>query len=124
MALIQPVWIGIPDAGASQGYVVQWGPMAISDIGAPITETSNIVGHADRSVQVEGNFGIGGNVAITGSNDGTHFQVLNDPSMTPLNIVSPRIRAILEATRQIAPLVTAGDGTTAVVVSLLMRRLR
>jgi hypothetical protein len=124
MANIQPKWVGIPDAGARDGVVVTWGPMANGDIGVAVDDQSNVSGHADRTVQAEGVFGAGGNVAITGSIDGVNYEVLNDPSSTPLNITSPKIRSILEAPRSIRPQVTAGDGTTSVTVSIFMRKLR
>lgn len=124
MAIIQPKWTGVPDADAREGMVIVWGPMANGDVGAPIDEGSNMAGHADRSVQVEGAFGAGGNVAIVGSNDGVNYELLNDPSSTPLNFSSPKIRGILECVRRIGPQVTAGDGTTAVTVSIFMRKLK
>lgn len=114
----------MPDAGASAGWIVQWANMANGDVGVAINEISNMVTHADRSVQVEGTFGVGGTVAIEGSNDGTNFEVLNDPSSTALNITSAKIKGILEAARQIRPHVTAGDGTTSLTVTMLMRKLR
>lgn len=124
MAIIQPTFTGVPDQDAREGWLIQWGPMADGDVGAAISEQSQVAGHADRSVQVEGTFGAGGNVATEGSNDNQNFEVLNDPSLTPLNFTSPKIRAILETVRQIRPHVTAGDGTTSVTVSIFMRKLR
>lgn len=124
MASITAVWTGIPDAGARDGVVVQWGPLHNGDIGVPVDELSNVASFADRTVQVEGTFGAGGNCAITGSIDGINYEVLHDPSMVALNITTPKILAILEATRKINPQVTAGDGTTSLTVSVFMRKLR
>jgi hypothetical protein len=124
MAIITPTWVGIPDAAAIDGWVIQWGPMASGDVGSPVSATDNIAGHADRSVQVEGTFGAGGALVIEGSNDLVNFEVLNDPSSTPLSFASAHIKGVLEAVRQIRPRVPSGDGTTAVTVSLMMRKLR
>jgi hypothetical protein len=110
--------------GNNDGYLIQWGPLQQGDTAVPITEVSNVSGFADRSVQVEGTFGSGGQVAFAGSNDGVNFEVLNDPSGTPLLFTAARIRAVLEATRQIMPILSGGDGTTALTVSLFARKLR
>lgn len=115
-----PNWNAI---GNNDGYVIQWGPIAQGDTPAPLTEGSNVVGYADRSVQVSGTFG-GGSVAIMGSNDGVNFVPLNDPSSVSLVFTSAKIKAVLEATRQIVPVLTGGDGTTALTVSLFVRKLR
>lgn len=80
-------------------------------------------GSADRSVQVEGTFGSGGNVVIEGSNDGTNYRVLTDPQGNGLNFTSAKIESVMEITRYIRPRVTAGDGTTLLTVSILMRRV-
>ena len=124
MPIIQPTWTGVPDASAIHGWVITWGPMQNGDVGASVVDISNVSDHADRSVQVEGTYGAGGSVQIEGSNDSVNYRVLNDPSITPLVFTSAKIRAILEACRSIRPNVTAGDGSTSVTVSILMRKLR
>jgi hypothetical protein len=124
MSNIIPVWAGLPDSGSGDGWVIQWAAMQNGDVGVPVSATDHISGHADRSVQVEGTFGAGGDVVIEGSNDTLNFEVLNDPSSTPLSFTAPKIKGVLEAVRQIRPHVTGGDGTTSITVSLMMRRLR
>jgi hypothetical protein len=81
-------------------------------------------GSADRSVQVEGVLGVGGNLRIEGSNDGVLFQVLHDPTGADLDFAALGVEAVSEVTRFIRPRVTAGDGTTSFVVTLLVRRNR
>lgn len=110
--------------GNNDGYVIQWGPMLEGDTAVPILEASSVVGFADRSVQVEGTFGAGGTITIQGSNDGKNFETLNDPSSVALSFTSAKIKAVLEATRQIVPALSGGDGTTSLTVSLFVRKLR
>lgn len=89
-----------------------------SDQGAPL----EMPGFADRSVQVSGTFGSGGSVRIEGSNDGTNYAVLTDPQGNALDITAAKIEAIMELTRYIRPRVTAGDGSTSLTVSMLIKR--
>ena len=110
---------------ASEGnhvLVWTWTPMRYSgsDVGAPI----KVHDYADRSVQVTGTFGTGGNVRIEGSNDGTNYVVLADPSSANLDIATEKIEAVLEFVRYIRPRITAGDGTTSLTVTMVCRRNR
>ena len=77
---------------------------------------------ADRSVQVTGTFGSGGNAKIEGSNDGTNYAVLTDPQGNALDITAAKIEAVTEVTRSIRPRISAGDGSTALTITLLVRR--
>lgn len=89
-----------------------------SDDGEPF----EMPGAADRSVQVTGTFGVGGSVRLEGSNDGTNYAVLSDPQGNALDITTAKIEAITELTRYIRPRVTAGDGSTDLAVTVLVRR--
>lgn len=109
--------------GNNDGFVISWGPMLQGDTAGAIMEESNVAGFADRSVQVSGTFG-GASVDIQGSNDGVNFSTLNDPASVALSFTTAKIKAILEATRQIMPVITGGDGTTAITVSMFMRKLK
>ncbi|HXF44867.1 MAG TPA: hypothetical protein VNK91_01995 [Burkholderiaceae bacterium] len=77
---------------------------------------------ADRSVQILGVLGVGGNVVIEGSNDGVNYATLTDPQGNPLtfNAIN-RLEAVTELTRHIRPRVTAGDGSTSFTVVMLVR---
>jgi hypothetical protein len=73
----------------------------------------------DRSVQVGGTFGVGGNCVIEGSNDGTNYVTLTDPQGNALNtITAARLEQITETTRFIRARISAGDGTTAITIHL------
>lgn len=100
------------------GHIVTWTPLANTDAGDPL----EMVGSADRSIHIEGTFGAGGTVLIEGSNDGTNYRVLHDPGGNALSLTSAQIIAVLEISAFIRPRVSAGDGTTALTATLLVRR--
>lgn len=103
-----------------QAMVVAWSGLTYTttDLGSAFENP----GWADRSIQVTGTFGTGGSVRIQGSNDGTNWAVLTDPQGNDLNITTAKIEQVSEITRYIRPLITAGDGTTSLVVTMLVRR--
>ena len=79
-------------------------------------------GTADRTVQVGGTFGATGNVVVEGSLNGTEWHTLRDTFGDPLSFSAPGLRAVLENVVYVRPRVTAGDGTTAINVTLNVRR--
>lgn len=94
-----------------------------NDRGAAIPES--FMDYADRSVQVLGTFGAGGNLRIEGSNDGgTTYAALTDPQGNALNVTAAKVEAITEITLLTRPFVSAGDGTTDLDVSIVCRRSR
>lgn len=113
--------VGNPIAGSTtneNGWIVSWGPMANGDTGAPIT----LAGYADKSIQVEGTFGTGGSATAQGSNNGTNYRALNDPTGTTIAITAAGIKAITEAVVYVQPAVTAGDVSTALTVTMFFRK--
>lgn len=101
-------------------HVIAWTGLtfATTDDGDPL----EMPGSADRSVQVTGTLGAGGSVRIEGSNDGVNYAALNDPQGNVLDIATLKIEQVLDLTRYIRPRVTAGDGTTSLTVTMLVRR--
>lgn len=97
----------------------KWTGMANGDVGQPLY----IPRHADKSVQVKGTFGAGGNCRIEGSNMDASFvwASLNDPQGSALDITMAKLKAVLENTYVIRPNITAGDGTTSLDVYLLVK---
>lgn len=98
--------------------VVQWSGLLNGDIGAPV----EYPGHSDRSVQIQGTFGVGGTCVIQGSNDGTNYQSLTDPQGNAISKTAASIEMVTELTRYIRPNITAGDGTTNLEVTMVLRR--
>ena len=90
--------------------------------GAPIP--ARYMDYADRTVQVTGAFGAGGNLRIQGSNDLAIYAALNDPQGNDLNVAGAKIEQIVEVCPLCRPLVTAGDGTTDLDVTIVCRRSR
>jgi hypothetical protein len=93
-----------------------------NDNGTPIP--TNWMAYSDRTAQVTGTFGAGGNLRVQGSNDLAIYAALSDPQGSALNIGSAAIKQILEVALLMRPLVTAGDGTTDIDVSIIARRPR
>ena len=102
---------------AADVFIVSWAGLANGDDGEPVTFSH----YADRSVQVVGTFGSGGTLRWEGSNDGINWAALTDPQGNALDFTSARIEQVSEAVRYARPRVTAGDGTTALSVHLLLR---
>lgn len=107
----------LPYAGQDV-WTCSWATLDSDDSGDPLEMPEA----ADRSVQITGTFGSGGTIVIQGSNDGTNYVTLTDPQGNALSKTSAAIEQIEEITRYVRPLVTAGDGTTALVVTMLLRR--
>lgn len=101
--------------------VVTWTGLLNTDTGLPVAFHD----YADRTVQVKGTFGTGGNCRIQGSNDaGTTYAVLTDPQGNDLNIGAAKVEQVIEMTELIRPNITAGDGTTNLVCVMTLRRQR
>ena len=122
-------------ASAPQAYIVTWTGLLNGDDGAPFVSPNR----ADKSVQVIGTFGAGGNARIEGSNKqaysmtpgvsgggtltgltGTDYATLNDPQGNVLDFTATKIEQVLEAPNAIRPRITAGDGTTSLTVVMLI----
>ena len=117
MAVIVPTvtYLG----GANSVAKFSFTPMANGDTGTPIPW----VQWADRSVQVTGTFGAGGNLRWEGSNDGgTTYAPLTDPQGNFLDFTAAKIEQVMELVELARPRVTAGDGTTALTVTLVARK--
>lgn len=91
-----------------------WNSLANGDTGSP--ESPGRL--SDRSVQVRGTFGAGGSCTIQGSNDNVIWATLRDPGGVALTFTSADLKEILENTLYVRPNVTAGDGTTSIIVIL------
>jgi len=98
--------------------LVRWNGLANDDDGAKF----EMPGWSDRSVQVVGTFGVGGNLRVEGSNEGTNWSTLSDPQGVDLNFTTMDIAAVLEIVRYIRPRVTGGDATTNLSVIMIVRR--
>ena len=115
MAVITPT---ITRPGNDNSVIVAtYTNMANGDTGAPFLFPQ----HADRTIQVVGTFGAGGNLRWQGSNDESNWATLTDPQGNALDVTSAKIEAITEVPLASRPNVTAGDGTTSLTVIVLAR---
>lgn len=103
---------------AAQVMLYQWLAVANGDTGASV-ELNNLV---DLTVTIEGTFSTGGSCTIQGSNDGSTWHSLTDPQGNAITKTAAGIEVVTEAPRYIRPNVTAGDGSTAINISLVARR--
>lgn len=105
-------------------YVNEWTPLTTTNTDGSWIELPR---HSDRSVHVSGTFGVGGSVRIQGTNqvDGSGLPInpvaLSDQGGTALDITAASIKTVLQTSRFIRPLVTAGDGTTSLTVTLISK---
>lgn len=100
--------------------LIYWPDLGNGDDGEPFE------GHffVDRTIEVAGTFGAGGNVRIEGRCYAAGFSPLTDPQGNDMDIASAKLEALTELVRYIRPRVTGGDGTTNITVALMARRPR
>lgn len=100
--------------------MITWTGLLNGDVGNGI----ELAEYADRTFQVTGTFGTGGSVTLQGSNDGTIYASLTDGAGDAITCTATCMRIVLENPRYIRPSVTAGDGTTSLVVTVFGKRIR
>lgn len=115
------VWNGVPLLVDDESVIaLQFGPTATPMLNGDSTAPMSFVQWADKSIQVAGTFGSGGNVVIEGSNDGTNYSTLTNPQGASLaTITSAGIFQVVEITRFTRARITAGDGTTAITITVV-----
>ena len=112
MATVNPVVTTITTL--PRGYLVVW---ELDGLTTTDTYTGQeLLGNADRSVQLVGAAGAGGfnscTVQIQGSNDNSNWVVLTDGLGNNLQFTAAGIKQIAEATRYIRAVVTSGTAGT------------
>lgn len=110
-----------PNALRGESRLLSW-TLANGEAG----DSAQFTEFADKCVQFAGTFGAGGTVILEGSNDATPstWSPLTDPQANAISKTAAAIEQILETPMWIRPRVTAGDGTTAITVKLVVRRGR
>ena len=111
---VRAVVVTAPDKPAHHAVrFASWSGLLNGDSGAAFGEPSR----SDRSVQVGGDFGTGGTVAIEGRNDpAMDWEILHDLQGNLLEIAEAAVFQVAEITAEIRPNVTAGDGDTDLTV--------
>lgn len=77
----------------------------------------------DICIQVTGTLGAGGTLVWQGSNDKTVWHTLNNAQGGALSFTALSTKQVVERPLWMRPAVTAGDGTTSLVVTALCRRI-
>jgi pyruvate/2-oxoacid:ferredoxin oxidoreductase alpha subunit len=106
-----------PQRQAGEISLTTWDSVAAGD-----TCTAFVLSvYSDRVVQVEGVFG-GASVALQGSNDGVNYHTLTDPQGNALSFAAGGLETVMELPYYIKPLLSGGDGTTNLTITLSGRR--
>ena len=117
MALITPTVVS---------QITSWGNNVVTFTWAGITAGSTMKavsgpGWVDRSIQVEGTFSAASTITAQGSNDSTNFHTLHDPFSNLISFAAAGLTQIIEVTNNFKPVLTGGDGTTSLTVTLTTR---
>lgn len=114
MAVITPTLSSLTNQKWGENVAIYtWTGLTTSDTGAPLEAP----GFTDASYQVTGTFG-GATVTIEGSNDGTNYVTLTDPSATAISFTATGLSQILQIVRFIRPKVTGGSGASINVIAV------
>lgn len=117
MATVNPTLSDISGDGNVRKII--WTPLTTTNAdGAP----AEWVRWADRCIQFNGTFGVGGTVKLQGSNDGTNWYDLADAQGNAISKTAAGIEQVLEMTQFVRPYISAGDGTTSITATLVMRK--
>jgi hypothetical protein len=100
--------------------VATYTSMANGDTGAPLGQHDFI----DRVIQFAGTWGSGGTAVWEGSNDGVNWQTLVDPNGNAISLTANGMKQCAYTPVYSRPHMTAGDGTTAIVCTVSLRRFR
>jgi hypothetical protein len=114
MSNITPTLTRPSEATSRDIWLATWETMGNADTGLPVS----MAGSSDRSVQMTGSFG-GATVVLEGSNDGSNWYTLNDPTGTPISRTSGGLKQIVELTRYVRARSSGGTGTDVDVTLLL-----
>lgn len=92
-----------------------WSGLLNGDTGSPESGAQL----SDKNVQISGTFGVGGSVAVKGSNDLVTWFTLTDLQGNALTFTAAGMEQVQENPFYIRPEVTAGDGSTNLTVILI-----
>lgn len=120
---VQSASAGSPQSSfGANSLMLTWGAIGY-DAGTPIVADAYAAGNfSGRFFAVTGTFGAGGSITLKGSNDGTNYFTLKDRAGNAATLTSAGGVVLDDTPLYVKPEVTAGDGTTALVPTLLMRR--
>jgi len=121
MAIKAPVTKQASTLDGSVYYAV-WTALLNGDSGSPVSGAE----WADRTIQFAGTFGVGGSVKLQGTLDAdplsANYFDLTDGQGNAITKTAAGIESVIELCQWVKPVVTAGDGTTSINATMLMRR--
>lgn len=97
---------------------VTWANIHFQDTCQPIS----LAHWADRSIQVDGTFTNSVALALQGSNTNTNYYQLNDPGLNAISKTAAGLSQVLELTTYVKPVVSNGDSSTLLTVTMVCRR--
>jgi hypothetical protein len=103
-------------AFGAKSHTVSW-TLAAGETGDAVEFPGSIT----KSVQFTGTFG-GATVVLEGANVSGTYATLTDGDGNSISKSSAALETVYENTRYVRPKVTGGDGTTAIVITMLVRR--
>lgn len=120
VGVLQSASPGAPIMNYSGGVVVDtWSALLNNSTpGTPLQAANFIV----NSVQVTGDFGVGGSINLEGSNDGINWAIMPDINDNAATWTTGGIKFFKESTVWVRPNVTAGDGTTSLKMIVSLRK--
>jgi hypothetical protein len=99
---------------AGEAQLTTWSGLATGDDGAP----AGSLGSGDRTFGAFGTFG-GATVTLQGSLDGeNNWRPLTDPLGVVIALTAPGLRAVLESTQFVRPVVTGGAANLTAQISI------
>lgn len=118
MATVKPVVTRLNDDAA----LIVWANL--SQVNDTAEACNSLSEYDDRSVQITGDFGTTGNIALHGSNNNTDYVILNDPLGNLINFGVTGLKQVLEYTRSVKPVLSTPDGSTDLTVTMIAKRKR
>ena len=116
-AVISPV-----NSYRDDAHVISWANIGTTD---NVGSSEPVPGSHIKSVQFDGTFGAAATITLEGSNNGSNWVVLTDLQGNSISKTSAAIEGIQEHTRYVRPkLASGGDGSTAIDITLFVKRIR
>jgi hypothetical protein len=97
---------------------LQWSGIQVGDTCDPCY----LLEFADRSAQFSGTFAA--TISMAGSNDDANYDACTDLAGNVIAVTAAGIKGIAEFTHRLKPILTGGDGTTNITVTVVARRQR
>lgn len=107
-----------PMVGNGVIHTFAWSGLGQSDDGAPMEINGNVV---DFVVQAVGDFSGSGTIGLQGSNDGSNWGAVADPSGAAIDLGADELVGAATIPALVRPIVNGGDGSTDIDVVVIVR---